>query len=134
MSSCIKWEKKYSVGIQKIDEEHKMMVDLINQACDSAELMEADDATAELLQSMRVYAERHFATEESFMREYGFAAMDDHVQKHNLFRERVAAAIARDKHDVDPYNVFQFLRDWFHGHVLSDDKALGLYLKRNGAM
>jgi len=133
MSSCIKWENKFSVGISAIDEEHKMMVALINEACDSAELMDADDATAELLQNMKAYAERHFATEEAFMQQYEYAAMATHVQKHNLFRERVAAAMNRDKHDVDPYNVFQFLRDWFHGHVLGDDKALGLYLKQNGA-
>lgn len=132
MSSCIEWENKFSVGVKKIDDEHKMMVDLINQACDSAELMDAEEATAALLQNMKTYAENHFATEEALMLEYGFSAKNLHIQKHNLFRERVSAAIARGEKNVDPFNVFQFLRDWFHGHVLGDDKALGHFLNQQG--
>lgn len=132
MSSCIVWEKKYSVGIKQIDEEHKMLVQLINEACDSAELMEADEATDLLLQHMQEYAEKHFATEEGLMREHGFVPTDKHLEKHRLFGDRVRNAIARGKHGVDPYKVFQFLRDWFHGHVMVDDKALGAFLRNKG--
>jgi len=132
MSKCIKWEKKYSVGIKQIDDEHKKMVDLINEACESAELMEADEATGRLLQHMREYAETHFLTEESFMKKYNFIPTDNHLEKHRLFSDRVEDAIARGKHGTDPYKVFQFLRDWFYGHVMVDDKALGKFLRNKG--
>ncbi|QJB56712.1 bacteriohemerythrin [Pseudodesulfovibrio sp. zrk46] len=129
MSSCIEWKNKFSVGVKRIDDEHKVLVGLINKAFDSSELMDATEATFSLLRDMNDYAEMHFATEDTLMREYNYPTMDLHLKEHDLFRRRVSEALARGKNGADPYKVFQFLRDWFYNHTMKDDMALGEYLQ-----
>lgn len=132
MSSCIEWNEKFSVGVKRMDDEHKVLVGIINKAYDSSELMDAADATFVLLRDMNDYAEKHFATEEEYMRRYGYQPHEPHIQEHALFRKRVAEALARGRNGADPYKVFQFLRDWFYNHTMKDDKALGAFLQTRG--
>lgn len=129
----LKWEPRYSVGVRRLDEEHKVMIDLINKAKDAAELMEADEVVDSLLGEMYAYSLKHFATEKELMNRYGFEYQKEHDAVHQIFVDRVTQARARKNGQrTDPFKVFQFLIDWFQSHILGDDMKLGAYLNQKG--
>jgi len=133
---CVEWGKQFTVGISQIDEEHKMLIGLINEAFDSAELMDPEANTREVLAHMRNYAIGHFKTEENLMRLYNCEDDGQHVAEHREFLRRVEAAEQRlaAGRILDPFSIFDFLKTWLHEHVLGTDRRLGRCLLDRGLL
>ena len=57
----IKWNKSLSVKVKEIDDQHKKLVELINQAYEFKDSKKLGDILNELIEFTRV----HFSTEEN---------------------------------------------------------------------
>ncbi|OEU66219.1 MAG: hemerythrin [Desulfovibrio sp. S3730MH75] len=129
------WKDDYSVGVKKIDEEHKMLIEMINKAYDSVETMREEKILVELIEEMRSYAMTHFATEEMYMKHYNYPLSDTHRMQHNEFLIKVASTdnlLFSDNSKVDPLKIFRFLADWLRNHILKTDKKFGAFLIEKG--
>ncbi len=129
------WTEEYSVGVERIDTEHKKLLDMVNKAYDSAELGEDDQATlAALIADMIDYASYHFETEANLMKEHGFPESSQHILAHGDFTARavVSGNMPSQEWALDPITLFRFLADWFTNHVLKTDKELGQFLNAKG--
>mgnify|MGYP000324312564 FL=1 len=87
----IEWNEKYSLGIPKIDKEHKKLIDIINKAILSKEHNDNPEELKGVLNEMREYAQTHFATEELYMIKFNYPEYQYHKEEHLDFAIKVNA-------------------------------------------
>ena len=122
------WDDIYSVQIEVIDEQHKMFFDFINKIYD---LVENNTVTKESLLSVIVelygYAFYHLTTEETYFEKFNYDNKEQHVQAHNLYRQKMQEAVEKvSRTDVNlndlAEEVADFAKKWLSGHILHEDK------------
>ncbi|MBQ1657740.1 MAG: hemerythrin domain-containing protein, partial [Rhodocyclaceae bacterium] len=61
---ALQWNEVLATGIEEIDDQHKRLLEILNQLRVAAERRERKEATAEVLQQMLDYTIYHFDYEE----------------------------------------------------------------------
>ena len=130
----IEWDDELSVGIQEIDEQHKVLVGLVNEMHDAIHARHGSEVSREILQRLADYTKLHFAVEESLFRIFDYPGYEEHKAQHDeLIRE---IHELQDKIDTGEGNIsFQllhFLKMWLTQHILDSDKEYSPYLLSAG--
>lgn len=132
----LNWNESYAVGVERIDSEHKQLIDMINKAYDSSESGGDDDdvVLATLVGDMIDYAKTHFATEAELMKQYGYPDATQHILEHGDFTARavISGGTISQEWTLDTIKIFQFLADWLNNHIMETDRELGAYLNSKG--
>ena len=120
----VQWDDSMSVGHQRIDDQHRILVDTINQLA-NAHIQNNHHAVEMVIDEMLSYSSFHFSHEEKLMAESGFHGLDEHRQQHQHF-------IRWFEHFRDDYvtygrkalgePILHFLRSWLSAHILQEDK------------
>lgn len=117
------WDDSFSVGVQEIDNQHKKLIEMLNQFY---EHVAADNkkALAELLKAMGEYTVYHFQTEEKYFDRFQFAEAPAHKQKHKDFIAKVNDVATRFNAGkmVISIELTNFIKDWVVNHVKNEDK------------
>ena len=118
------WSNDYSVGIRLIDNDHKDLVDTVNDLHDAVQAQQADEAVTRALAMLATYVQEHFAREEKLMADYGYPGLAAHKAQHAALHRKVHAI--RLVHvgaplRLDPARLLDFLRDWLVRHILQSD-------------
>ncbi len=132
----VSWKDEYSVGIAKIDDEHKQLIAMIDKAHDYVESQPNSEAVQELLADMENYAVSHFDTEEAYMKVYDYPETKKHKAEHAVFLKRVKEAdinFADDTFVPGTVKILSFLADWLVKHIFGSDKQFGEFLMEKGA-
>ena len=130
---------KYSVGIDKIDNQHKQLIEIINQLYYSRG-NKPHAVLGETIQKLIEYTKTHFIDEEQIMRENSYPDYQAHKKRHEAFIEEVKKFnIEFNKIDDDLLEnyslvteVLFFLKSWLCGHILVVDKEYGPFLIKRG--
>jgi hemerythrin-like metal-binding protein len=132
--AILPWSKLYSVGVEQIDQQHRVLVGLLNRLGASAGEGANRETVAETLAGLVAYVREHFAAEERLMREHGYPDADAHIAAHARLAERVEAMVARHHQGATPAlnELTIFLRQWLISHILQTDKALAMALNAGG--
>jgi hemerythrin-like metal-binding protein len=132
----IEWDsERYSTAIERFDEQHKRLFELLNDLHTAMEAGRSDEKVGEILRELEQYTEYHFGDEEEFMQDCGYA-MDcancfyNHREMHEEFAQKVTEL--REKHENGEYismEVLLFARDWLDSHIagLNQDQNYGDY-------
>lgn len=135
----ILWRDEYLTGIERIDEQHKVLVNTLNEANVRLSACVTRDLLEQITRDLLSYALYHFETEESLMREYGYPELADtdaeqHLLEHRSFSKRVVALRdgLRDGELVTREELLSFLNNWLVNHILHTDKRLGSFLISHG--
>ncbi len=121
----ITWTPQLSVGVQPIDNDHKLLVSLINQLYYVIEDGQDRETVGSVLNAFCEYAEYHFEREEMLMRVCGYPDLKKHKKAHDAVKVKV-----NDVHDdyaksenMDlSEDVLDFIRAWFVEHLQKQDK------------
>lgn len=122
-------------GINIIDEQHRILITLFNEANDRLATNMSTEFLSEITCDLLSYALYHFETEEELMQSSGYieAYIEDasiHTQQHRNFSAKVVAIrndiklgklIARE-------DLLIFLNGWLVQHILNTDKRLAAYM------
>jgi len=120
------WEKRYSVGIEAVDHEHRELVELINRLHEQAKAQGSKVAVLGFFGDLYKAISAHFALEERFMREKGY----DQLRQHKGDHERLLDEIRDIMEDYEVNDLFeerllaQRLDAWFSRHFESHDARL----------
>jgi hemerythrin len=120
------WEKRYSVGIEAVDHEHRELVELINRLHEEAKAQGSKVAVLGFFGDLYKAISAHFALEERFMREKGY----DQLRQHKGDHERLLDEIRDIMEDYEVNDLFeerllaQRLDAWFSRHFESHDARL----------
>jgi len=131
----IVWNDKLVIGIDKIDEQHQILVNLFNEA--NIKLTTNNNAKflEEITRNLLSYALYHFETEEVLMQQYDYIEesveeADAHIREHRSFSAKVVAVRNEIKTGVliSREDLLSFLNSWLINHILNTDKALAAFL------
>ncbi len=126
----IVWRSNLSVGVQSIDDEHRLLLGALNQ------LIEARDTPTEytiadrVLRDLFAYADYHFEHEEELMGVYDYPDIDSHLAQHAQFirqLRRLDLGLSTGSSKVD--DLARFVMNWFVAHIMVTDMQLGAYLE-----
>ncbi len=134
-SEPLLWNDSYCTGVDEIDEQHRILVNTLNEAnvklTDESSLELFEQLTRDLLS----YALYHFETEEEIMNECGYmeerqADWEHHLHEHRSFSSTVVSI--RDDlklgKRVPRDTLLAFLNNWLINHILHTDKRLGEFV------
>lgn len=85
----IQWSENIAVGIAQIDQQHRELINRINNLFDALLLGRAKDAIYQTMAFLEEYIHEHFTTEERYMRENSYPEYQQHVAQHEHFRAQV---------------------------------------------
>ena len=124
--ALLHWEKRYSVGIEAVDHEHRELVDLVNRLHEQAKAQGSKVAVLGFFGDLYKAISAHFALEERFMREKAYDQLSQHKSDH----ERLLDEIRDIMEDYEVNDLFderllaQRLDAWFSRHFETHDARL----------
>lgn len=124
------WQDDLNTGIQVIDDQHRRIVDMINQLHDARE--QGRDAVGNVLSELVDYTLSHFAFEEALLEEAGYEFSRPHKRVHEIFIGRVSDYNLRFKAGEDiAQELIGLLSRWLFNHIRSDDAGYVQAVKDN---
>ena len=135
-SNLVTWSSSYSVGIALIDDQHKELINLVN---DMYNHVNNDDEEAErayfqsVIRQVVDYVKIHFATEEKIMKGTKFQGYAEHKRVHDSFILNVVDTIRKFEEGskwVPLISFTNFIKDWILTHIAIMDKQYFEYLMR----
>ncbi len=132
----IEWDDSLSVGIELIDEQHKVWIERLNSLSGAVESHQEVQHVSRTLDFMVDYVEFHFATEEKHMAAQNYPAFAEHKAKHAEFRKALTELVREFEEDGATHrlgeSVNNFQITWLKNHIRQIDKQFGAFLKEKG--
>ena len=130
----LNWSDSYSVGIEKIDTQHKKIVSFLNELYEAMQDGQGKDALGKVLADLVVYTKTHFATEEKLMAQHSFPDFQTHKAVHEKMAAKVLDLNQQYQEGVvtSPIQITNFLKKWLTHHINETDKKYGPYLASKG--
>jgi len=128
------WKDEYCVGIDSIDQQHRKLVDLINQLQTAVDYSTGEEFEREALDELVDYTKTHFSYEEGLMSDNGYPDFEPHKAVHNKMIKKVEEVLAEYEkdHDAAMSNAVEFLRGWLINHINGTDKEYSSFLIEKG--
>jgi two-component system cell cycle response regulator len=113
-----------SVGVDAIDNDHRRLLETINEINDAITAGKTADVIEEIFSRLERYVVEHFTREEALMEQSGFQELEPHKRQHQKFVGRVpqlkAKLLSADTMEV-ALEVSLFLTNWLMNHVIMED-------------
>lgn len=130
---ALEWQEEYSVGVDKIDDQHKELIERTRKFSKAIETGKDRHKVKYLLNFLKDFAEEHFETEEEIMKEKDYPGLPEHRRKHLEFFDTVEDMEKELEEDGSSQGfsleVQRYLIDWLNLHLTNMDEALGEYLE-----
>ncbi|MDP7080660.1 MAG: bacteriohemerythrin [Candidatus Undinarchaeales archaeon] len=130
--TTIAWDDSYSVGIELIDEQHKMLIQRFNNLSSALKVTQGSGKVTKMLDFMVDYTDFHFSTEEKHMEELGYPGMTYHKKQHDEFKRTLGLLIEDFQEEgatralATSINVF--LVNWLINHFQVVDTEFARFL------
>lgn len=120
----IQWTPDFSVGVESIDTDHKVLISLLNQLDEAISRADPRSTVQQVLDALYDYTVYHFSREEALMRACGYPDFDAHARVHSTLRAQVAdirERYARNPDSIHAREVLSFLKNWLTAHIVGRD-------------
>jgi hemerythrin-like metal-binding protein len=127
----ITWKDPYNIGIQIIDDQHKKLVDIINELYEAQKIGTSQTIINDVIKQLENYTKYHFDSEEGIQTANRYPEFDQHKAEHEEF----IGKLLEFKKDANRNNLLlslktiDYLKDWTINHILGSDKDFGDYLR-----
>jgi hemerythrin len=131
--ALIAWNDSYSVKVKEMDDQHKKLVDMINELHEAMKVGKGKEVIGKVLTSLADYTRRHFTSEESLMKLHGYPAYEEQKKAHNqLVIQVVEIQKKYNEGLVQSQQIISFLKEWLINHIQGMDQKYGSYLNAKG--
>ena len=130
----MEWSNALSVKVDDIDNQHKRLVDLVNQLHDAMLQGKGREAMGKVLGGLIDYTKTHFAFEERLMTTHSYPASALHKAEHDDLTKKVLDLQSQyllGKMTIT-LDVMRFLQDWLSTHIQKVDRQFGIFLNGKG--
>ena len=125
----LKWKDAYSMGEDKIDEQHKGLFELSNEIYMLVEAgVDEPQVFRELFIALNDYTVEHFIYEEMYIQAEGYPELKEHIAQHIEFSnqlKKLALGINKNSHVKD---IGEFVTTWLLQHVLDEDMKYKVFI------
>jgi hemerythrin-like metal-binding protein len=127
----VEWNESFLLDVPELDQHHRHLVSLLNDAYDGFTTGISFDAIEGILGELADYASYHFVVEEAWMQKSNYPNLADHKDEHGRFIVRVHEIVKaqQEDHMFLLMEIMEFLNDWLSTHILQTDAEFGQYLK-----
>ncbi len=133
----IDWSDLLSVGINKMDDEHKVLFTRINDLLKSLLGFEGDFDIAELVRRVNEYINFHFRDEEKMLASWDYPELDQHKKLHAIYEEEfdnIEKILREGGFDAELLIQIQDkIINWLLDHIAKVDKKYGMYIAEQEA-
>ncbi len=130
------WTDELSVDIQEIDNQHKVLINILNQLFTAVAERKSEKIIGETLDALMDYTRTHFELEENLMRSagYGGADFDAHLAMHHIFVDRMDSIASKflSENKAVTFELLNFLKHWLRDHIMVTDKKYAAALRMAG--
>ncbi len=118
----IKWQDNYSVGHSILDNQHKFLLEIINDLYKSMISNNLEGNYGELVKELIKYTNVHFGFEEKLLEKIGFQEIKDHLVYHAEMKKKIGLLEVELKTlEEGCLELLTFLKNWWLDHILQQD-------------
>lgn len=126
----IVWSDDSKVGFPIIDEQHRGIVSTINSLHYFIRTGQGREIIKPTLIMLEQYIEVHLKTEEALMEEAGYPALEEHIELHRELVDKTKRLSDDAGMDMDSDMVLKFLKEWWLGHINTEDRKCAPFLRK----
>lgn len=117
------WTSDLETGIVSIDDQHRKLIDYINELHDACDTHSQEKIGA-VIEKLIDYTVLHFADEEKMMEDAGYPLSDHHIRIHRTFVERMQE-IQKDylAGRVVDEELMRLMQKWMFTHIQHHDRG-----------
>jgi hemerythrin len=132
--SLIEWNDDFSVRIEEIDNQHKKLIEIINELHYAMRERKAKEALGNIINGLVDYAVVHFSTEERYFDQFNYLSSGSHKKEHRGFMDKVnefKTGFENGKIMLS-LEIMDFLKDWLIKHIQKIDMAYAPFFHEKG--
>ena len=130
----IEWSDDLSVGINKIDEQHLKLIEILQQLEDAIREGRDADLIEDTIVNLFNFARIHFSAEEEMLRQHKYPEEKLHELEHSKFIAKTFEF--REKFDARRpglnLELVNFLSGWILSHIQITDQRYTKHLSKHG--
>ncbi len=124
----VMWQDKLATGIEEIDNDHKMLFDLIEQFHEAYISAKGSVALEAVFTTLMEYTGYHFKREEELLKNKGYPKLADHHQSHEDLKTALQVLYQRflkderlgQEKDLE-LELLAFMKNWLDFHIIEED-------------
>ena len=132
----IEWDESLSIGVDLIDEQHKMLIQRLNDLSAAIEKTQGEGGVVQTLDFLIEYTDFHFSAEEKCMAEHDYPGLEHQKKQHEEFRASLKNMVEDYEYEgvtrALTTSVNVFLQNWLINHIKGADRKLGEFLQEKG--
>jgi len=131
----IEWSEKLSVGIKSIDDQHKVLISLINRLNTAMAQGEASIIIGNVLAKLTDYTRFHFTHEEALFAQHKYEGSENHKRQHEALIDQISMLKERYESEISGavgLEIMQFLKNWLTKHIMKTDMEYSRFLIEKG--
>lgn len=125
--SLFTWAEKYRLGVNKMDDQHRDIIDLMNALYAKVHANAPKSEQIVCFERLLQVSEDHFHDEEVHMTATKYADVENHKRIHKSLVDRLRKIRETARTTAFTPKDFDFLKVWLSGHILGIDMK---YAKR----
>jgi hemerythrin-like metal-binding protein len=132
--AMLEWKEELSVGIKSIDDQHKILIGLVNTLSDGIAAGKGKDILEKLFDDIVKYTVTHFAYEKNFFETHKYPDTAAHLAEHDALVKQALELQGKFKAGNTSISLStqKFLMDWLKNHIMGTDKKYTKYLVEKG--
>jgi hemerythrin len=129
MTKIFTWCDSFSVNNEEIDNQHKALFNIFNRLYENCVEHESYIFLEPLISELVNYAIYHFSAEEQYMRDIGYKDIDNHIEEHKIFTDKILQLKSVNSSDdfEKTKELIVYLWNWILNHVMVEDKKITVY-------
>jgi hemerythrin-like metal-binding protein len=131
----MQWSDKLSVSVAILDNDHKRLIELINELHDAMLAGRGKEALSKILDGLIAYTIEHFRREEGMLVNAEYPDLSAHRKEHEKLTQQVRdiqKKYLEGKSLMISMEVMTFLKDWLANHIQGTDKKYSVHLNGKG--
>lgn len=128
----VTWSEEYNVNVEKIDNQHRHLLQLVNDLHAAVEACIDKQKLKKMLIELTEFTRKHFAAEEQMMKKYNYPEKNEHKKEHKMLLRHLGdlvTAVSKGKYPTF-YSDYDVSTDWALVHIEEYDKPLGIFLNQ----
>lgn len=122
------WKEEYSVGIEEIDKQHRVLLDYFGLIEDAVAAGGNWSSLHFILIQLRDFARIHFAVEETLMHLFAYPGAADHIGLHQGFFAKLKELEQQSLTTDVTKGTVEFLHQWLLRHITGADKGYARHI------
>ncbi|MBU6298919.1 MAG: hemerythrin family protein [Alphaproteobacteria bacterium] len=135
MASYMTWTDAFSIGVVQFDEEHKQLIELVNELHDSICAGTTGETLKRIYDALVAHTVAHFDHEEEYFDAMHYPRAGQHKAMHEHLKRALIAfheKIGRKDSARVAEEMLRFLGDSLGHHIHGEDKKYGAFLNQHG--